>query len=188
MNFDPDSYTITIRKENVDGDLLYVGRVAEFQNITAYEETFEEAREILLDAITTLKKLAEEEGAAFPSPNVSLSDEYSGRPSLRLPKSLHAKAAILAEEEGVSLNTYLVCAIATYTGEAHGLSKATKEIAKSVRAVIYIAAKTATQFMSPSISESNFLPSNLWQKLPNTTLNPLMLPKKTRLIEAANYE
>ena len=41
MNFDPDS-SITIRRENVDGDFLYVGRVAEFQNITAYEETFEE--------------------------------------------------------------------------------------------------------------------------------------------------
>ena len=77
---------------------------------------------MLVDLITTLKTLADEEGAAFPLPNVSLSEEYSGRPSLRLPKSLHAKIARLAEEEGVSLNTCLVSAVAMYAGEAQGLT------------------------------------------------------------------
>lgn len=131
MIFDPDLYTITIRKEDVDGDLLFVGRVAEFPNISAYEETYEDARSILLDGITTLKTIADEEKKSFPLPDPSLAEEFSGRPSLRLPKSLHAKIARLAEKEGVSLNTCLVAAVATYVGKSDGLSRAGKHRAGS---------------------------------------------------------
>ena len=44
MKFDPESYSITIRKEEIDNEILYVGRVAEFPNISVYEENFETAR------------------------------------------------------------------------------------------------------------------------------------------------
>ena len=148
MIFDPDSYTITIRKESVDGDSLYVGRVAEFTNISAYEETYEETREILLDAIRTLKIMADEQGVSFPLPNPVFSEEYSGRPSLRLPKSLHARAVRLAQEEGVSLNTYLVTAVAMYTGESQGVTWAGKEIIKNINATLYMFARTATKLVS----------------------------------------
>lgn len=30
MKFDPEAYTITIRKEQIDDEILYVGRVAEY--------------------------------------------------------------------------------------------------------------------------------------------------------------
>lgn len=179
MIFDPDVYTITIRKEKLDGDFLYVGRVAEFINITAYEDTHEEAREVLLDAIKTLKNMADEAGAPFPEPNPVLSEEYSGRPSLRLPSSLHAKAAKLAENEGVSLNTYLVTAIALYTGESQGLNWAAKELSKNMNAAIYMVAKTATKFMSS-------MPSNVLQGLPiqDAPYKPLL--KGMPLVEATN--
>ena len=32
MKFDLKAYTITIRKEEIDDEILYVGRVAEFPN------------------------------------------------------------------------------------------------------------------------------------------------------------
>ncbi|SEQ62775.1 hypothetical protein [Nitrosomonas ureae] len=56
MNFDPESYSITIRKEEIDDEILYVGRVAEFPNISVYEENFETARKLIIDAIQSLKK------------------------------------------------------------------------------------------------------------------------------------
>ena len=49
MKFDPESYPITIRKEEIDNEILYVGRVAEFPNISVYEEDFETARNIIID-------------------------------------------------------------------------------------------------------------------------------------------
>lgn len=123
MKFDPELYTITIRKENHEGDYLYVARVIEFPNLSAFEETYEEAHSIILDAISSLKEIADEEGAVFPLPNPITEDEYSGRITLRLPKTLHAKIAKQAEIEDVSLNTYLVGIISSYSGESDGISK-----------------------------------------------------------------
>ena len=33
MKFDPEAYSITIRKEEIDDEILYVGRVAEFPKV-----------------------------------------------------------------------------------------------------------------------------------------------------------
>lgn len=124
MKFDPESYTITIRKEeDDDGEILYVGRVAEFPNISAFEDTFEAARSIVLDSIQALKKIADETQAEFPLPYPAPSDEFSGRVTLRLPKSLHANISRIAAQEDISVNQYLVAAVAYYAGENDGVSK-----------------------------------------------------------------
>lgn len=132
MIFDPDTYTITIRKENVDGDIYFVGRVAEFPNISAYEDTFEDAHSMVIDAINTLKTIADREGVAFPDPSPVSEVEYSGRVTLRLPKTLHARLDRMANEEGVSLNQLIVTAVATYTGEADGLARAAKVVGETL--------------------------------------------------------
>jgi predicted RNase H-like HicB family nuclease len=127
MTFDPESYTISIRKENHDGDILYVGRVAEFPNISSFEDSFDEARSLVIDAIQTLKKIADEAQTDFPIPFPFQSDEFSGRVTLRLPKTLHAKVSRKADQEGISVNQYLVTAVATYVGETDGIAKVVSE-------------------------------------------------------------
>ncbi|MBS4024200.1 MAG: toxin-antitoxin system HicB family antitoxin [Clostridia bacterium] len=47
------------------------------------------------------------EGYNIPEPFSNIND-YSGRITLRAPKSLHKKLVELAEKEGVSLNQYMV--------------------------------------------------------------------------------
>lgn len=117
MKFDPESYTITIRKEEDDGEILYVGRVAEFPNISAFEETFEAAHALVLDSIQTLKKIADETKVELPLPYPAPSGEFSGRVTFRLPKSLHAKISRIAAQEDISVNQYLVAAVAYYAGD-----------------------------------------------------------------------
>ena len=51
-----------------------------------------------------------EAGYSIPMPVDS--DSYSGKFVLRLPKSLHAKLAMEAEQEGVSLNQYALYKLA----------------------------------------------------------------------------
>ena len=53
-----------------------------------------------------------EAGQPIPSPLDP--QTFSGRVTLRLPPSVHQRAAILAELEGVSLNRLLSAAIASY--------------------------------------------------------------------------
>jgi len=127
MKFDPESYTITIRKEEDDGEILYVGRVAEFPNISAFEDTFEAARTMVLDAIQTLKNIADETQSEFLQPYPAPSDEFSGRVTLRLSRYLHAKVSKLAAQEEISVNQYLVTAVATYVGEVNGISRVVSE-------------------------------------------------------------
>lgn len=119
MKFDPEAYTLTIRKENIDGDILFVGRVAELPDVAAYEDNYEEAHNILLDAITSLKKIADKQNRTFPIP-FETEDEYSGRVTLRITKSLHKSASLMADREGASLNQFLSTIVAEAVGERKG--------------------------------------------------------------------
>ena len=58
-----------------------VGRVAEFPNISVYEEDFETARNLIIDAILTLKKIADETRTDFPLPYLASSSEFRERAS-----------------------------------------------------------------------------------------------------------
>jgi predicted RNase H-like HicB family nuclease len=162
MSFDPETYTITIRKENVDGDIYFVGRVAEFSNISAFEDTFEDARSSVIDAINTLKMIADQDGVAVPGPTPSSEIEYSGRVTLRLPKTLHARLDHLAKAEDVSLNQIMITGLATYVGEADGLSRAATVVADTV----INAAKNAFYFFASGISVSKPTPPSTGN-LPN---------------------
>ncbi|MFA5826086.1 MAG: toxin-antitoxin system HicB family antitoxin [Gallionellaceae bacterium] len=175
MKFDPESYTITIRKEADDGEILYVGRVAEFPNISAFTETFEAAHALVLDSIQTLKKIAEETGAEFPLPYPVLSDEFSGRVTLRISKSLHAKVSRLAAQEDISVNQYLVTAIASYTGEADGIARVVSEAANMLGRVV-INAVTSVNLWKPAqyFFEGVLTPTTL-QKLPSTMARPYLV-------------
>lgn len=182
MKFDPESYTITIRKEEDDGEVFYVGRVAEFPNISAFEETFEAAHTLVLDSIQTLKKIADETNVEFPLPYPSPSDEFSGRVTLRLPKSLHAKISRIAAQEDVSVNQYLVTAVAFYAGEADGISRVVAEAANLLGQVVNCAlASTVTSAVSAWRSTRFFLhdvitPSALSQPLVAGSTGQMFLP------------
>lgn len=55
-------------------------------------------------------------GGLFEMPEENLED-YSGRISLRVPKSLHKKIMVAAQREGVSANLYLTHLISLGLGE-----------------------------------------------------------------------
>lgn len=147
MIFDSEAYTITIRKEQADGEVLYVGRVAEFPNISAYEDSFESARALVLDAIRTLKKIADETQVEFPLPYPVLSEGFSGRVTLRLPKTLHAKVSRIAEQEDVSVNQYLVTAVAYYVGETEGVSKVVTDATQLLGRIATVVVNTAVSVL-----------------------------------------
>lgn len=69
MIFNAASYTITVHtEEDDDGDILYVGQVEEFPNIKSFEDNYDEAYGLILDAIETLKELADKTQTEFPRP------------------------------------------------------------------------------------------------------------------------
>ena len=103
----PYAYSITVREMDFNGDSHFEARVKELPDVREYAASAGEAYELAIDTIETAAAMFAEEGRSFPSPAV-LQDDFSGRVTLRLSKSMHRALASSAQDEGVSLNQHLV--------------------------------------------------------------------------------
>jgi predicted RNase H-like HicB family nuclease len=117
MSIDPHAYNITIRRDSFESEVLFEARVKELPDLAEYGESFEEAYDLVIDAIETAAEAFDEKGRPFP-PAMVPADEFSGRVTLRLPRSLHRSLAKVAEDEGISLNQHLVTVLSYYSGFA----------------------------------------------------------------------
>jgi antitoxin HicB len=94
----------------------YTAEIVEFPGCVTQGETLEEAYANLEDAARGWLEAVIEARQTVPEP-LSAAQDFSGKVVLRLPKTLHCKASRYAEREDVSLNTFLVTAIAQHVGE-----------------------------------------------------------------------
>ncbi len=115
MTIDAHAYGVTIRRDTFEGETLYEARVREFPDLVTYGDSHEEAYALMLDAIETTAKAFAEMGRLVP-PVHHVPDDFSGRVTLRLPKTLHRAIAMAAEAEGVSLNQHLVNILSYFSG------------------------------------------------------------------------
>jgi len=170
MTFDPDIYTITIRKETVDGETCYVGRVAEFQNVSAYEDTHEAALTTIRNVLTAIASLAKDKGQALPAPQTELDEIPSGRITLRMPRSLHAKVLKRAKHEDTSANQIINIAIAEYITGIDIAERAVEIIRDSTENNIsYTKYVVQTDSQHISFTDNN----TMWQGKPNVNIRPL---------------
>jgi predicted HicB family RNase H-like nuclease len=115
-------YTMTIQFDDEQGG-YYVAGYLELPDLTMTGSTPEEAiKELLLEAPEWFE-LNIKKGYKIPLP--SKPSKYSGRINFRMPKQLHAKVAALAQREGVSLNQYLLSAVAQAAGEDQSILEKT---------------------------------------------------------------
>lgn len=99
-----------------DSEGGYTAEIVEFPGCVTQGETLEEAYANLEDAARSWLEAVIEQDQVVPEP-LAAAGEFSGKVVLRLPKSLHGKASRCADREGVSLNTFLITAVAQYLGE-----------------------------------------------------------------------
>jgi antitoxin HicB len=71
-------------------------------------DTAEEAVAMAMDAKKAWIETAIKERREIPKPKNIYEDDFSGKFTLRLPKTLHKELTLQAEEEGVSLNQYIL--------------------------------------------------------------------------------
>lgn len=106
----PEEYGICIRLIRQDDADLYEGRVNELTDLKVYAETYSEAYEELIGAIEVAQEMFAEKGRAFPSAEL-IEDNFSGRITLRMSKSMHRCVHEKAARDGVSLNQWIVEAV-----------------------------------------------------------------------------
>ena len=104
-------YTFMLTAEEEGG---YTVEVLELPGCMSAGDTADEAMANIRDAMVGWFIAAAEKGQEVPEPLGE--NDYSGQMRLRIPPSLHRQAAIYADREGVSLNTWLSVAIAEKAG------------------------------------------------------------------------
>ena len=97
-------YPFTVRPDTDDG-----GFIVEFLDLRFCVGTGDSVEEAIKDAMIAKSEwinAAFENGIAIPEPG-AVNEEYNGRISLRVPKSLHKMVIETAKKEGVSANHFL---------------------------------------------------------------------------------
>lgn len=121
-----ENYGISIRKGVFSEEECYEARVREFPDLIEYADSWNEAYELAIDAIETTLEVFAEKGRNAPAPQTEV-DDYSGRVTLRIPKTLHAVLSYRAVSEGVSLNQYMVSILSAFRGFDVALEEGAKE-------------------------------------------------------------
>jgi antitoxin HicB len=96
-------------------DGSYRAEILEFPGCIALGDDAAEALAELEAVAEDWIDAAMEMGSPIPRPLEET--DYSGRLNLRLPKSLHRKAALAADFDGVSLNQLIVASLSEYVGQ-----------------------------------------------------------------------
>jgi antitoxin HicB len=97
-----------------DDEGRYAAKILEFPGCFSEGGSPEEAYANLEEAASNWIQSAVDQGMTIPPPFAT--QGYSGTVSLRLPKSMHRRAVEHAQRDGVSLNQFLVSAIAARVG------------------------------------------------------------------------
>ena len=97
-------YNYIIQPINDESGSYFYAKVLELDGCQSTGETFEEAYKNLREAMEGWIEAKLEGG--FEVPNPVGYEDFSGKFVVRIPKSLHYKLAIEANQEGVSLNQY----------------------------------------------------------------------------------
>jgi predicted HicB family RNase H-like nuclease len=114
-------YGFKTYKAKVEAHEFWVVESTELKGCVAQAETLEQALEAFAINEKDWLDTAREVGINIPEASICDMDEYSGKLSLRLPKTLHRQLAEVAIKEGVSinslLNTYIAKGIGNWAGE-----------------------------------------------------------------------
>ncbi len=103
------------RMEIYDDGGYWAVEFPELPGLVAGHETWEGLENAVQDAKRAYFSAAIESGGPIPEP-AARQEEFSGRFVVRVPRSIHRQAAGTAERDGMSLNTWVVAAIAKELG------------------------------------------------------------------------
>lgn len=126
----------------------YSATISEFPGLVAEGETADDAIKNLDDAAASWIEVSLAHGREIREP-VSF-DGYSGKISLRIPRTLHRQVAELADLDGASVNQMLTQAIAEFLGRNEALRKVGEAMQTSINAMNAHRALTEMRWHYPS--------------------------------------
>ena len=104
-------YTRLVQEMNDESGHYFYGRILELDGCQSTGDTIEELYEGLNEAMEVYIEVKLENNLRIPLPESA--EDYSGKFNVRLPKSLHQRLAIEANNEGVSLHQLVLYKLAS---------------------------------------------------------------------------
>jgi predicted RNase H-like HicB family nuclease len=108
----------------------YSAEILEFPGCVAEGDTADETMQALERAAESWIEAALEQGYEIPSPFIN--QGYGGKIALRLPRSVHRKAAQFASRDGTSLNQHLLSCIAGGIGASELYTRLTNQLTETI--------------------------------------------------------
>jgi antitoxin HicB len=108
-------YHIWMVRDDTGGPPQWVVGIEELRGCLSQGDTPEHALEMIREAMELWIEVSLEHGDSIPEPRSEL-EEFSGKFQVRMPASLHEKLARESRREGVSLNQFVVSALAGAVG------------------------------------------------------------------------
>ena len=126
-----------------DSDGTFCAEIIEFPGCIAVGDTAGEALANLESVAESWLQATIAKGLRVPEPVEST--EYSGKLVVRLPKSLHKKAAYAAAREGVSLNQFIVSCIAEQVGAGSTAASALRQLTQAAQPTALTGTRSRTR-------------------------------------------
>ena len=108
-------YAVFLRPLSQEEGGGWLAEIRDLPGCISDGETQEEALKNIEEAKKAWIVTALQRGLEIPLPR-QVEDSYSGRLTLRMPRTLHKKLARAAEEEGISLNQFILSLLSTGYG------------------------------------------------------------------------
>lgn len=147
-----------IRLAEEDGGGWFA-EVPELKGCIADGSDPDQALNSLKNVVEIWLEVAQEEKKEIPSPRIYVDSEYSGKFTLRIPKTLHRLLAQHADREGVSLNQYVLSLVAYNFCEKVHLndnSKNCDDLSRPYSRIIYEVYDKDINWVTPGMRDNPF--------------------------------
>jgi len=121
--YDLNGYSVRLVQLLEEDGGGWLAEVPELDGCMSDGETPDDALSNVADAIECWLAAAVETNAPIPKPSSHNYQGYSGKFTLRMPKTLHRSLAHMAEREGVSLNQLVNSLLAQAYGREHAATR-----------------------------------------------------------------
>jgi antitoxin HicB len=153
----------------------YSAEILEFPGCFAEGDTVEKAYKELEGAAKSWIQARLSQGQEIPKPFDNLG--YSGTISLRLPRTIHKRAAIMAERDRTSLNSFLTTSIASRVGAEDFYKKMAERLEQRFMQFTYFAHIYANFIAQQTEAKRMIRPLRHFQSVANTSAsspNPML--------------
>lgn len=133
-------------------DQAYLATCPAFPGLSAFGDTEEQAVTEAKVALGAMIETCRKKEIPLPEPRTV--ETYSGQTRLRLSKTLHRQAVAMAEAEGISLNQYIVDALAARVAGEQVASRVLYEVQKHLKETQLTATSASMLALQDAVTRS----------------------------------